>query len=57
MGGKIKMNKKGQLRFNLGTLDLFSAALFFLGIILISEGNQLGWILIIIAFIKQFSGR
>jgi len=50
------MNKKGQ-RFNFGNLDIFSAGLFLVGIILVSQGNQIGWILIIIGIMKQFSGR
>jgi len=53
---RIKMNKKGQ-RFNFGNLDIFSAGLFLVGIILVSQGNQIGWILIIIGIMKQFSGR
>lgn len=52
-----KMNKKGQIRIPWGGLDLISAVIFILGLI-ISQSNQIwGWILIAIAILKQFSGR
>jgi uncharacterized protein (UPF0333 family) len=52
------MNKKGQIRFNFGMMDGFSLLLFGIGIyMLMIEKDTAGWILIILAFVKQFSGR
>ena len=52
------MNKKGQIRFNFGMIDGFSLLLFGIGIyMLLAENDKAGWILIILAFVKQVSGR
>lgn len=51
------MNKKGQFRISWGQLDLISAAIATLGVYVLSKGNDIGWILIIIGIIKQFSGK
>jgi len=51
------MDKKGQFRIPWGALDLISTLIVILGIVVLSKGNDLGWILIILGIIKQFSGR
>lgn len=52
-----KNKNKYLTRFALGNLDLYSAILFLVGIIIVSMQNKIGWALIILAFLKQLSGR
>ena len=50
------MDKKGQLKW--GSLDILSAILFLVGIYLTQTNYQtIGWILIGLAILKQFSGK
>ena len=52
------LDKKAQLRYNYGALDLVSAGLVLIGIYLVQTGNnKLGWLLIAIGILKQFSYR
>ena len=51
------MNKKGQYRFNLGSLDLVSAIIFIIGISIVNKNEALGWILMIMGLLKQWSGK
>ncbi len=49
--------KKGQfLRF--GALDSISAVAVLIGVILIQKGDStIGWLLVVLGILKQFSGR
>lgn len=51
------MNKKGQIRFNFGAVDGFSLIMLIIGLYLLNQNNNVGWLMIILAFVKQFSGR
>lgn len=43
--------------FRILDIDLISGLLFILGIYLVTIGNNFGWFLVLIAFLKQFRGR
>ena len=50
--------RRGNLRFTFGDLDIISALVILLGIYLTQTGyNTIGWILIVIGILKQFSGK
>ena len=52
------MEKRGQVRYDYSGVDIFSVVLFLLGIYVSSQNNVgLGILLIVLAIIKQFSGR
>ncbi len=45
------------LNFRVVDIDIISGILFVGGIYLVTTGFNFGWFLVLIAFIKQFSGR
>lgn len=50
-------NKKGQMRVAWGGLDMVSAIIFVIGLLIYQSNNFIGGILIALGILKQFSGR
>ena len=56
----IKLNKKeqvGKFRYEWGLLDLISAGIFLIGLYLAQNNSPIGWLLMGIGILKQFSGN
>ena len=56
-GKKGQVRRVSDIRYEWGSLDLVSAGLFLVGLYLAQSNSPIGWLLMGIGILKQFSGN